>query len=109
MQPTIACILAMVTAPDMETARKIATAALQERLVACANLVSQIESHYWWEGKLETSSEVLILFKTVAGNEASLRKSVIANHPYKTPEFVVLKIDSGSAEYLGWICESVLL
>ena len=53
----------LVTAPDIELARRLAKAALEAKLVACANIVPAIESHYWWEGKLESSDEVLIVFK----------------------------------------------
>ena len=101
------CVVALVTAPDLETARKIAAAALNGKAAACANLVPQIESHYWWQGKLEQSAEVLIIFKTTAPKQAALQKIVLENHPYETAEFVVLPIADGSAPYLAWIRSSV--
>lgn len=99
-----ACVL--VTAPNLSCARKLATTALKERLVACANLVPKIESHYWWQGALESSSEVLILFKTSTNQLPALEKVVVANHPYDTPEFIVLKLDAGNRKYLDWISTS---
>ena len=54
----------LVTAPDVKTARKLARAALEARLIACANLIPRIESHYWWRGKIEASAEVLMVMKT---------------------------------------------
>ena len=95
--------MAFVTAPDLETARKIARAVLEQKLAACANIVPQIESHYWWQGKLEQNAEVLIIFKTLQSAEAELRNYVLANHPYETPEFITFAIDSGSLPYLRWI------
>ena len=56
--------LVLVTAPDMKTARRLARAALDARLVACANLLPKIESHYWWQEKIDSSAEVLVIFKT---------------------------------------------
>ncbi len=53
----------LVTAPDVKTARKLARAALAARLVACANLIPKIESHYWWQGKIERGTEVLRAFQ----------------------------------------------
>lgn len=100
-----ACVL--VTAPNVNSARKLATAALKGRLVACANLVPKIESHYWWQGALESSSEVLVIFKTTISKLESLEKIVLANHPYDTPEFVVLKLDHGNKKYHDWISASV--
>lgn len=100
-------VLALVTAPDLKTARTIAHAALLKKLVACANLVPKIESHYWWQGKLEASAEVLIIFKTTRAKLAALEKLVVAEHPYDTPEFIALPLAAGNAKYLAWLAESV--
>ena len=97
----------LVTAPDMKTARKLAAAALKARLVACANIVPRIESHYWWKGKIENSSEVLLLFKTSSARLGALEKTILKRHPYDTPEFLVLPIHSGTKRYLDWIVQSV--
>ena len=99
--------LAVITAPDLKIARKLVKAALQARLVACANLLPRIESHYWWEGHIQTSSEILILLKTTTARLSALEKLIIDQHPYDTPEFIVLKIDSGNKRYLDWWRASV--
>jgi periplasmic divalent cation tolerance protein len=100
-------VLVLVTAPNLDTARALANAALSARLVACANLIPKIESHYWWQGKLESSAEVLILFKTTKGKLKALEKLIIVNHPYDTPEFLVLPIIAGNKRYLDWVMESI--
>ena len=97
----------LVTAPDLKTARRLAQSALQTRLVACANLVPKIESHYWWQGKLEKSAEVLLLLKTTQAKLAALEKLVLQEHPYDTPEFVVLSLVGGTKRYLEWLAASV--
>ena len=97
----------LVTAPDLKIARQLAKAALRARLVACANLVPQIESHYWWQKKIETVAEVLILFKTTRKLLPALEQLVLSKHPYDTPEFLVLPLKAGSARYLKWIEDSV--
>ena len=56
--------IVLVTAPDLKTARRLAQAALAARLAACVNLIPRIESHYWWQDKLESATEVLLVFKT---------------------------------------------
>ena len=56
--------MVLVTAPDLKTARKLARAALEARLIACANIVPRIESHYRWEGKIESGKELLLVMKT---------------------------------------------
>ena len=95
--------LALVTAPDMKTARRLARAALEARLIACANLLPKVESHYWWQRKIERSEEVLIVLKTTTRRLASLEKLVVAKHPYDTPEFVVISVAGGNKRYLDWL------
>ena len=107
MTGPVQCYVAFVTAPDLETARKISHGALEKKLCACANLVSAVESHYWWQGKLETSAEVLIIFKMTLRQRETLREFVLANHPYEVPEFITFAIEHGSADYLNWVRQSV--
>ena len=99
--------LVLVTAPDLNTARKLAKAALEKRLAACANLIPGLESHYWWEGKLAKDSEVLLLFKTTNSRLNALEKLIISKHPYDTPEFVALPLSRGNRRYLDWVGSSV--
>ncbi|HAB19550.1 MAG TPA: divalent-cation tolerance protein CutA [Verrucomicrobiota bacterium] len=107
MQRTSQHRVVLVTAPDLETARSLARSALTERLVACGNLIPQLESHYWWQGKIESSSEVLIVFKTTSSRLAALERLIVDEHPYDTPELVVLGLQSGNAKYLQWLADSV--
>ncbi len=97
----------LVTAPDLKTGRNLAQAALEARLVACVNLVPRVESHYWWEGKIERGAEVLLVMKTAVVRLAALEKLLVARHPYDTPEFLVLPIRRGSKRYLHWVLNSV--
>ena len=99
--------LALVTAPDLKTARRLARAALEARLIACANLLPKVESHYWWQRKIERSEEVLIVLKTTTRRLASLEKLVVAKHPYDTPEFVVMRVTEGNKRYLDWLAGAV--
>jgi periplasmic divalent cation tolerance protein len=97
--------LVLVTTPDLKTARRLARVALESRLIACANLVPKIESHYRWRGKVERSAEVLMVMKTTQARVAALEKLIVAEHPYDTPEFVVLNLSGGAKKYLAWLAE----
>ena len=94
--------IVLVTAPDLKTARRLAKAALDARLIACANLVPKIESHYRWQGRLERSTEVLLVLKTSQARLAALERLVLAKHPYDTPEFVVMNPTGGAKRYFDW-------
>lgn len=98
----------LVTCATLEEGRKIARSVVERRLAACVNLVTHaVESFYMWEGKLEDSSEYLLLMKTSEERVGELEKEVLALHSYDTPEFVVLPIVGGSNKYLKWVEESV--
>jgi periplasmic divalent cation tolerance protein len=99
--------IAMTTVPQRDTALTIARTLVEERLVACVNISSAVESIYWWQGKIEQSTEYVLMMKTTAGQLNLLRDRLLALHPYDVPEFVVLPVESGSEAYLAWITETV--
>ena len=98
--------IVLVTAPDLKMARALAKAALAGKLIACANLIPKIESHYRWQGNIESGAEVLLVLKTTKTKLAALQKLVLSRHPYDTPEFLVLTPSGGSKKYLDWLAES---
>jgi periplasmic divalent cation tolerance protein len=107
MKSTRAFVLVLVTVPDLKVARWLARAALKARLIACANLVPKLESHYWWRGKIESGAEVLMVLKTTRTRLEALEKLILAAHPYDTPEFLVLELNGGTERYLAWLAASV--
>jgi len=103
MKPGKNFSIVLVTAPDLKTARRLAQAALRGKLVACVNLVPGIESHYWWQGRLERGQEILLLLKTTRPRLAALEKLILTRHPFDTPEFLALPVAAGSGRYLDWL------
>ncbi|HSY42272.1 MAG TPA: divalent-cation tolerance protein CutA [Candidatus Acidoferrum sp.] len=103
MKPASPFVVVLVTAPDLKTARTLTEAALKARLVACVNLIPKVESHYWWQGKIESDIEVLLILKTKKTRLAALEKLILDRHPYETPEFLVLTPSVGSRKYLDWL------
>ena len=97
----------LVTAPNEKEARTIARKVVKKRLAACVNIVPGLTSIYRWEGKIEQDEEVLMLIKTTKKRLVKLEKTVKKLHSYEVPEFVVLKIESGSDDYLKWLRKSV--
>ena len=100
--------LALVTCGTLEESRKIARELVEKRLAACVNVVTHaVESFYPWAGKLENSSEYLLMIKTTEDRIEELQACVVSRHSYDTPEFIVLPIVAGSEDYLKWLSESV--
>jgi periplasmic divalent cation tolerance protein len=95
--------IVLVTAPDLKTARALAKAALKAKLIACANLIPKVESHYWWRGKIEAGAEVLLILKTKKTKLGKLEMLILSKHPYDTPEFLVLPLPAGNKKYLDWL------
>ena len=103
MKPAVKFAVVLVTAPDLKTARALAHAALAARLIACANLIPKIESHYWWRGKIESGAEILLVLKTAKSKLAALEKLIVARHPYDTPEILAVPLSAGNKKYLDWM------
>ncbi|MGI5861317.1 MAG: divalent-cation tolerance protein CutA [Myxococcales bacterium] len=100
-------LVVLVTAPSADKAVEIGRVLVEERLAACANLVSPIRSIYRWQGKVEDEAEALLLIKTRVDVFERLRERVVGLHEYSCPEIVALPIIRGHEPYLRWLGESV--
>ena len=92
-----------ITAKDEAEARRIARAAVEERLAACANLLGGVESIYWWEGAVCEEDEAALVLKTSEARKAQLIRRIRELHSYDTPCIVCLPIADGNPEFLTWI------
>ena len=99
--------IVLCTAGSEDEARKIARHLVEQRLAACVNTIPRIESIYRWQGKVEDSTETMLLIKTCVEQLAALEARLHALHSYETPEFLVLGVDAGSAGYLDWLMASL--
>lgn len=97
----------LITGPADGTLRRLGRRLVEERLAACVNVLPGVESVYRWQGEVETAEEALAVVKTTEGRLQGLEERVRELHPYDEPEFVALRVDDGSASYLGWVADSV--
>jgi periplasmic divalent cation tolerance protein len=97
-------IFVYITNPDKETAKKIAKELLKKRLIACANLYN-IESLYWWEGKITEDPEVVLIGKTTTEKFEKVREQVERSHPYTVPCIMQIPISMANESYKNWILE----
>jgi len=100
-------IVIFVTAGSEAEAETIAKALVEERLVACVNILSPIRSIYRWEGTVADDREWLLLIKTQAERFSAVAARVKELHSYQVPEVIALPIVAGAGGYLRWLQESV--
>ncbi len=93
----------LCTCPDMDSARRIADALLDQRLAACVNILPGVTSRYRWQGTVEESSETLLLIKTTRARYPTLERTLVSLHPYELPEIIGVPVEQGLAGYLAWI------
>ena len=100
-------VLVMVTTANKQEAEKIAQHLLEGRLIACANILGPVSSHFHWSGKIERVEEYLLLMKSRSGMFKEIEAKVKALHSYEVPEVIALQVVKGSKKYLVWLEESL--
>ena len=96
-------VLLLSNFPDAETARTAVRALVEERMIACGNLIPGVESIYEWKGAMETSAEVMVVCKTTASRADAAQARLRALHPYEVPEILRMPVSGGWPEYLAWV------
>jgi periplasmic divalent cation tolerance protein len=96
-------IVVFITVDSPVTAQKMMDKLLAERKAACVNIIPKVESHYRWQGKIESDDELLLIVKTRITLLDEIITLVKENHPYTVPEIIALPIVGGNADYLQWI------
>ena len=96
-------VLVLCTCPNEETAERIATALVGERLAACVSRLPGVRSTYRWKGTLQRDDEVLLLIKSTRARYDALRDCIVSLHPYELPEVIAVDVALGLHPYLAWI------
>ena len=95
------------TCSNRAEAERIAHSLVESRLAACVNLLPGVRSIYRWQGKVESSEEILLLIKTAAAQVESVQRAIASLHSYEVPEFLALEVSGGSEDYLAWLTGSL--
>jgi periplasmic divalent cation tolerance protein len=96
-------VLVLTTVPDVQLGDTIARALVDERLAACVNVGPPMRSFYRWQGATQRDTEHQLVIKTVPEHVPAVQMRIRELHPYDLPEFLVLEVANGGAEYLEWI------
>tara|TARA_Y100001970_G_C14184915_1_gene832009 strand:+ start:53 stop:367 length:315 start_codon:yes stop_codon:yes gene_type:complete len=96
-----------ITCPKKKEAHKIAEFLVKSKLVACANIINNVESIFTWKKKISKSREVLVVGKTMNKNVQKIIKTVKKIHSYEVPCVIFFDIKNGNTDFLKWIIKSV--
>ncbi|MBB5036136.1 divalent-cation tolerance protein CutA [Prosthecobacter dejongeii] len=98
-------LLVLSTFPDAEKARQTGTLLVESQLAACVNLCPGVTSIYRWKGEIESSSEVLALFKTTRAQYPALELRLRELHPYEVPEILAIPAERAYEAYAQWVMD----
>ena len=96
-------VVVFVTTSGEDEAEKIAGLLLEKRKAACVSVIPRVNSRFWWQGKLDSAQESLLIVKTRAALVSELTEIVKKAHSYTVPEIVAIPIVGGNEDYLNWV------
>jgi len=107
-EPNMTNILVFMATGKKRETQKIAQNLLDKRLVACANIYGPVESHFWWQNKIEKAEEFLVFMKSNQNLFTKLSKAIKKMHSYEVPEILAVPIVEGYQPYLKWLNASLV-
>lgn len=96
----------VITCPNTESARSIASHLIEARLAACTQALNEVTSSYRWKGKVENDPEVRLAIHTRSRLVDEVHTAVERLHPYELPCFLVMNVATSNA-YAQWVSEEV--
>ncbi len=100
-------LIVLTTTADTDEAERLAFKLVENRLAACVQILPKMSSVYFWEGKVQSELEHLLLIKTLEEKFDALKEFILKNHSYEVPEIVAVDAERVSKSYLGWLTEYI--
>ena len=100
-------VVILITCANKREAKKIARNLVKQRLVACVNIIDRIKSIFWWQERIDSASEVLLIAKSKKSLMPEVIRQVKSLHSYQVPEIIALPVMAGNRDYIDWINDSV--
>lgn len=100
-------LIVLTTTPTEEEAEQLASQMVEQKLAACVQVLPNIKSIYFWEGRIQKEGENLLLIKTLDDRYSDLEKFILEHHSYEIPEIVALNSEHVSGSYLKWLSEFI--
>ena len=98
-----------VTVDKMDVAKNIARELVEKKLAACCSILPNVNSIYYWDGKVQDDTEILMMIKSHFEKFDLIEEEITKIHPYEVPEIIVVPISKGSEKYLNWLKETINL
>ena len=98
--------MVLTTESDAKTANVLGKELLVRRLAACVS-IREVNSNFWWNGRIESNIEAQILIKTTKQNSQGLISAIKELHSYQTPEIIFWSVSSHPL-YKSWVEDVVL-
>jgi periplasmic divalent cation tolerance protein len=100
-------IVIFITVSSPKEAEHIAKLLLNKHLVACVNIVKDVQSMFWWRGKIDNAREILLIAKSKKSKFPAIVRTIKSVHSYEVPEIIAMPIIAGERKYLEWIDGSI--
>jgi len=96
-----------ITVPKGKDAQRVSRALVREKLAACVNIISGVNSFFWWQGKIDSAKEDLLVIKTRKGLFKKVCALIERIHPYDTPEVIAIALENIIPKYRRWLDASM--
>ncbi|OGF67030.1 MAG: hypothetical protein A2Y62_10760 [Candidatus Fischerbacteria bacterium RBG_13_37_8] len=103
MKKTGKPVLIITTVPNYEAGKKIAHVLVEEHLVACVNIIGQVDSVYSWKDEICEDKEYILFMKTISAKQSKVFKRIKQLHSYEVPELVMIEIKEIGEDYFNWM------
>jgi len=100
--------LVYIPCSDKKEALNIARKLVEEKLIACGNIINEVTSIFRWEDKIDESMECLLICKTKKSLFENIKERVQELHSYDCPCIISLPIDKGNEAYFNWISDNTI-
>lgn len=100
-------VLIMTTASSFDEASEISRLLLEKQLAACCSIIQNVQSTYWWKGKIVEDAEVILLIKSLKSVEQKIIEAIKFAHSYEVPEIICIPIIGGYKPYFEWIDNTI--
>jgi len=98
-------LVVLTTTSNEAESEALARNIVEQKLAACVQILPKMTSVYFWEGKVQTEPEHLLLIKTLDEKFDELSEFIKSHHSYDVPEIVAIDAEKVSSDYLKWMSD----